>query len=492
MLFNSLHFFVFFPIVVALYFALPHRFRWVLLLAASYYFYMCWKWRYAVLLVASTSIDYCAGLVLLRTSVPWKRRLCLVLSLGANLAILFSFKYYDFFTHSLQAALHRYGLDVAIPASVFALPVGISFYTLQTMAYTIEVYRGKQPVERSLGMFALYVVFFPQLVAGPIERSGNLLPQLKREYAFDYERVTSGMKLMFWGLFKKVVIADRLGQFVAPVTANPESCDGFILTAASVFFTFQIYCDFSGYSDIAIGAAQVFGVKLMENFRRPFLSRTIAEFWQRWHISLSSWFRDYVYLPLGGNRVSVSRWCFNIMAVFLLSGLWHGANWTFLVWGGMNGVFVLVSRFTQDWRAKAASRVGLSRRPVLHHAFQSLVTFTLFGGSLIVFRSANLRDALTVYSRCVQSWHVPSSVEAFLGIAPRLGMTPDYFAKEAALSVLLIAFLVGVEIVQGGGTIRERLARRPAWLRFCVYSAGLWFLLLFGVFKQKEFIYFAF
>jgi len=492
MLFNSLRFFVFFPIVAALYFAIPHRFRWFLLLVASYYFYMCWRVRYAVLLVISTLIDYFAGLILTKATSRRVRLLCLVLSLGANLTLLFVFKYYNFFTHAFESVLSSCGMNVALPASAFLLPVGISFYTLQSMSYTIDVYCGRQPVERHPGIFGLYVVFFPQLVAGPIERAPNLLPQLKLEHRFDYDRVTNGLKLILWGLFKKTVIADRLGMLVTPVYDNPAAFDGLILTVATVFFAFQVYCDFSGYSDIAIGTAEVFGVKLMQNFRRPFFARSIAELWQRWHISLTSWFRDYVYIPLGGNRVPQWRWYFNVIVVFLLSGLWHGANWTFLIWGGLHGFFVLAGSVLRPLRTRLVSWIRLDRLLGTLHVLQVLTTFSLFCLALVFFRAKSLSTAGAVLARLFHHWRVPLSIEALQRIGPKLNLQADFFVKELALSVLFIAFLVCVQMVQERGSIRQRLARQPVWVRFGVYSAGLWVLFLFGVFQQKEFIYFTF
>ncbi len=333
MLFNSIEFLIFFPIVSIVHFLIPHKYRWVWLLLASYYFYMSWRIEYITLIWISTLIDYFAGRQMGKTDDRKKKRKYLLLSLFANLGLLFTFKYWNFFTSSLNIVLRAMHITYEIPYLNVVLPVGISFYTFQTLSYTIDVYRGVKSTEKHLGIFALYVAFFPQLVAGPIERSTNLLPQFFEKHNIDWRRIVDGLKLMMWGMFKKVVIADRLAVFVDRVYGNPYDYTGLSHIVATIFFAFQIYCDFSGYSDIAIGSAQVLGFNLMDNFRRPYFSRSVSEFWRRWHISLSSWFRDYVYIPMGGNRVSPKRWHFNILTVFVVSGLWHGANWTFISQG---------------------------------------------------------------------------------------------------------------------------------------------------------------
>ena len=302
MFFNSLHYAFFLPIVVAFYFLLPPRRRWMFLLAASYYFYMCWKLEYIVLIVVSTLVDYYAGRKMGATRDAARRRFYLILSLCSNLGILFAFKYFNFFNESARAVFSHFDITYNIPYFDVLLPVGISFYTFQTLSYTIEVYRGKQKPERHLGIFALYVAFFPQLVAGPIERSTNLLPQLTKVQKFTYDNTTNGLKLIMWGLFKKVVIADRVGIMVATIFNQPQQFSGMEYIIGAALFSYQVYCDFSGYSDIAIGTAQIFGIKLMTNFRRPFHAISLADLWQRWHISLSTWFRDYLYIPLGGSR----------------------------------------------------------------------------------------------------------------------------------------------------------------------------------------------
>ncbi|MCB0064655.1 MAG: MBOAT family protein, partial [Caldilineaceae bacterium] len=340
MLFNSLQFIIFFPAVVTIYFLLPHRYRWLLLLAASYYFYAAWQIEYTLLIFISTAVDYAMAHLMAQSEKLWHRRAYLGVSLLVNLGLLFGFKYFNFFNESVRATLNLFNIFYNVPAFQVLLPVGISFYTFQTLSYTIDVYRGKLAPERHFGRFALYVAFFPQLVAGPIERATHLLPQFHQPMTFNQTRIASGLRLLLWGMFKKVVIADRLALYVNQVYDHPGDHGALTLLIASYFFAFQIYCDFSGYSDIAIGAARVMGFDLMENFRQPYMARSIAGFWRRWHISLSTWFRDYLYIPLGGNRVARWRWYSNLFLVFLVSGLWHGAAWHFVIWGALHGLLV--------------------------------------------------------------------------------------------------------------------------------------------------------
>jgi len=488
MLFNSLEFFVFFPTVVALHFLLPQRFRWALLLAASYVFYMAWEPGYVVLIWISTLVDYVAGLRMGRLPDRKRRRPYLLLSLGANLGLLFFFKYYNFFSGALRPLLASVGWQAYLPHSELLLPVGISFYTFQTLSYTIGVYRGNVEPERHLGRFALYVAFFPQLVAGPIERAQNLLPQFLERHDFDYDRVTNGLKLMVWGLFKKVVIADRLAQLVEHVYADPTGRPGPVLVLATVFFAFQIYCDFSGYTDIAVGAAQVLGIKLMANFRRPYFAASVAEFWRRWHISLSTWFRDYLYIPLGGNRVGIPRWTLNILVVFLLSGLWHGANWAFLFWGLLHGGYLLVGRFAAGPRKRIVSACALDKTPRLLQGVRVLSTFALVTFAWIFFRAESFADAVYITGHLATGWSRIFGPEFLGNVQGSLGMWP----REFLWSLALIVFLLATQMLQSRGPLRERISRQPLWLRWSVYSAALWGIFLFGVLRQTEFIYFVF
>ncbi len=480
MLFNSLHFLIFFPLVCALYFALPQRWRWALLLAASVYFYMSWRAEYLPLLLLSTLIDYWAGLKMGAMPGQARRKRYLVLSLAANLAILFVFKYFNFFNASIRTLFGALGLEYAVPAVNLLLPVGISFYTFHAMSYTIDVYRGLKQPETHVGRFLLYILFFPQLVAGPISRPRQLLPQFHLPHDFDPARVTSGLALMAWGFFKKLVIADRLALVVNNVYNNPTDYTGVALIIATYSFAFQIYCDFSGYSDIALGAARILGYDLMENFRRPYAATSVADFWSRWHISLSTWFRDYLYVPLGGNRVPRPRWYFNLMFVFLVSGLWHGANWTFVVWGALHGLYVLVEIWTRGLRDRLLQRLGLARRPGWLAALSWLLTFHLVTFAWIFFRASTLNDALYIAGHLLQGW----SLQAGYG----LGVG----GYELVIAGGALALLELVQWLQARGVTRPDFAARPAWLRWAGYYALGLLILLFGKFGATEFIYFQF
>lgn len=482
MLFNSWQFLIFFPTVVILFFALPGRYRQALLLLASYYFYMCWKAEYLFLILVSTLIDYTAGILMGKTERLARRRLYLILSLLTNLGLLFTFKYFNFFNDSFRLLFRHFNLIYHVPALKVLLPVGISFYTFQTLSYTIDVYRGKKEPERNLVVFALYVAFFPQLVAGPIERSTRLLPQFYEKMEFDYERVKNGLLLMVWGFFKKVVIADRLAIYVNQVYGSPGDFSGPVLLLATYFFAFQIYCDFSGYSDIAIGAAQVMGYRLMLNFNRPYFSKSISEFWKRWHISLSSWFRDYLYIPLGGNRVARWRWYANLFIVFLVSGLWHGANWTFVVWGGLHGSYLLISIWTDGFRAFVRRKIGLEKHPALKKAIRVAVTFHLVLFSWIFFRAQSLTEALFIIRNIFSNWQWPA-----LMTVPGFGLTEIIFA------VASIFVMESVHLLQRGTAIRDLLGRQSTGLRWAVYFLLVMAILLFGAYdNSRAFIYFQF
>lgn len=486
MLFNSLHFVAFLPVVLALYFATPNRWKWVLLLAASYYFYAAWRVEYLLLIMASTGVDYVAGIRMGRHESPRGRRPWLLLSLVTNLGLLFTFKYLNFASESVQAAFDQFNVFYGIPTFDVLLPVGISFYTFQTLSYTIDVYRGRQKPERHLGILALYVSFFPQLVAGPIERSTRLLPQFFREHGFDLERARSGARLMLWGFFKKVVIADRLAEYVNPVYADPGAHSSATLLVATYFFAFQIYCDFSGYSDIAIGTARIMGYDLMENFRRPYFARSIREFWQRWHISLSTWFRDYVYVPLGGNRVTRLRWYVNLMIVFVVSGLWHGAAWTFLLWGALHGGYLVCALVTSDLRDRtwaSVERVVRLPGPGLHAVRSGLALLTTFHLVLfawIFFRAASIREAWVVILNIVRWEPATEPLSAPAGL---------WQFRLALLSIGILLVVHAVRSLWGG---EEKFLRLPVPLRWTLYWAAFFAILMFGVVGGGDFIYFQF
>jgi len=490
MLFNSLHFLVFFPVVVGLYYGLPPRWRGPLLLLASYYFYMSWRAAYALLLLATTLLDYYSGYRMSQLPTKRGRRPWLYLSLASNLGTLFVFKYFNFFRDSaLQLAQAWHLPHAAVPALGLLLPVGVSFYTFQSVGYIIDVYQGRLEAERNFGRFALFVAFFPQLVAGPIERGGHMLPQFRREHEFDYARIVSGLRLMAWGLFKKVVVADRLALLVNPVFNNPrQHPEGPLLVLATLAFTFQIYGDFSGYTDLARGAARVLGFDFNLNFRQPYQSASVPEFWRRWHISLSSWFRDYLYIPLGGSRVGPGRAYGNLLAVFLISGLWHGANWTFLVWGGLHGVYLVLSTWARPFREWLAQRSGLAAHPALRRVLGVLVTFLLVAYAWIFFRANTLGDAVFISQHLLRGWQGMQGPQ----IGTLLLEFSQHYRPELAVATLGVGVMLGVEYLGSHRSPQAWVAAQPFATRWAGYVGLMLLILYLGVFNSTSFIYFQF
>lgn len=480
MLFNSISYLIFLPIVVCIYFILPQRFRWVLLLTASYLFYMCWKPEYIILIVLSTIIDYYCARKIGAAKTTKKRRLFLIISLCTNLGLLFGFKYFNFMNNSMHHVFTALHLPYSIPYLNVLLPVGISFYTFQTLSYTIDVYRGQRQPESHFGIFAVYVSFFPQLVAGPIERSTHLMPQFRIKHSFNYQRVTNGIKLIAWGFFKKIVIADRLAIYVNEVYNHPDQYHGWAILLATYFFAFQIYCDFSGYSDIAIGSARIMGYSLMNNFNRPYFSRSISEFWSRWHVSLSTWFRDYLYIPLGGNRVAKNRWYANLFVVFLVSGLWHGANWTFVLWGAMHGSFLIFSHLTKNIRNHLWDFLGFGSDSRIKNIVQIIATFHLVLFSWIFFRANSLSEAFLLIRRLFifEPFHVV--------------LYPVITRSYLIISILAIVFMETIHIIQIRQSPISILSRQSSWVRWTAYYAFVLSILLFGTFDSQAFIYFQF
>jgi D-alanyl-lipoteichoic acid acyltransferase DltB (MBOAT superfamily) len=387
----------------------------------------------------------------------------------------------------LRTLFQHYHLFYGIPPFGLILPLGISFYIFKSLSYTIDVYRGDKSPEKHLGYFALYVAFFPQLLAGPIERATRFLPQLYEKFDFDYPRVTRGLKLMLWGLFQKMVIADNLATLVDSVYNDPTHHQGISLILATLFFAFQIYCDFSGYSDIAIGAAQVMGIKTMDNFNRPYFSISIPEFWRRWHISLSTWFRDYFYIPMGGNRVAIPRWYVNLFIVMLICGFWHGANWTFVVWGGLHGIYLVFSAFTQNIREKVHKIIGFDRIPRLHHYLKVLVTFCLVCFAWIFFRANSISDALYIIAHLFTGWEGIFNFDVFKNIPLWKPLKFELMIGVASIGVLTV-----VHLLQSRGSVIEKLSQKPIWVRWSVYYSIILSILLFGNFGSKQFIYFQF
>lgn len=504
MLFNSIPFLLFFFVVTSAYFIFPHKYRWFLLLAASCYFYMFFIPVYILILGFTIVIDYFAGIYLEKTEGK-KRKVFLILSLIANIGVLSVFKYYNFLNDNLTYLLNGFKIDNPVHYLNIILPIGLSFHTFQAMSYTIEVYRGRQKAEHHFGIYALYVMFYPQLVAGPIERPQNLIHQFYEKHYFNYERVTDGLKLIVWGLFKKIVIADRLAIITDRVFNNPYDYKGLSLIIAVFFFAFQIFCDFSGYSDIAIGTAKVMGFKLMTNFNRPYFSPSINEFWKRWHISLSSWFRDYLYIPLGGKKVVISRLYFNLFFVFLISGLWHGANWTFVIWGALNGLYLIIGLITKNIRNKISNSLKLFRFPKLIYCLQIIFTFILVCFSWIFFRAKDLNVATYIVNHLFDNI---STQFSDLGYTLRTYlMDPDrfnkayvikfdgiYFAKvkHFLLSFFFIFLMEIVHIIQENRDIKNIFSKQPFWVRWAAYYAILFIIIFFGVFENRQFIYFQF
>ena len=477
MIFNSLEYLVFFAIVAPAYFLLPQRFRWTLLLAASLWFYMAWRADYVILIIASIALDYVCSNSMGRTENPVARNAYLMVSICGNLGLLFAFKYFNFFNSSLRVLFHYYDLPYEIPRMDVVLPVGISFYTFQTMSYTIDVYRRKIQPERHLGYFALFVSFFPQLVAGPIERASNLLPQLKQRHTLDFARINEGLRQALWGFFKKVVVADRLAAYVDAVYNDVPDHTGLQFVLATYFFAFQIYCDFSGYSDIAIGSAKILGIRLSSNFAHPYFAKSTVEFWRRWHISLSSWLRDYLYISLGGNRWGVGRTYFNISITMLLGGLWHGANWTFLLWGALQGFLLIVSRLKQPYVGALHERLGLPAW--IREPLQVGLTFHLSCLSWVIFRANSVSDAFHILRNVfnVQDWYEWSTI-----------LSP----QELVLCFASVSLLLALDWIDRIQPLHEYVSTKPAAVRL-VYTYGMLFaIIFFGIREAHVFIYFQF
>ena len=498
MLFNSLQFLIFLPIVLAVYYIIPKGAKHLWLLAASYYFYMCWNAVYVLLMLLSTVVTYLCGLgldALGRRELPALkklrlRRTVLWTSLLINLAILFFFKYFNFAIDSLNALLIHVGFQFNRPAFDVLLPVGISFYTFQALGYTIDVYRGDIYAEKDFFRYALFVSFFPQLVAGPIERSKNLLKQLAVPKSFSYDNFREGLLLMLWGFFLKIVIADRLAILVDTVYGpDYQNFGGFVVIVATLFFAVQIYCDFGGYSSIAMGAAKMLGVDLMENFNTPYLSLSTAEFWRRWHISLSSWFRDYVYIPLGGNRKGQARKYLNLMITFGASGLWHGANWTFVVWGLLNGLYQIIGSLLMPLRRSFVRLFGLNENSLGHRALRILFTFGLITVSWVFFRASSISMALSMLRSCMylRPWML------FDGSLFMLGLDrPNFILALFSMALLLFADVMKYR----GVCLRRLILAQDGWCRALVLSFSISFILLFGIwgpaYDAASFIYFQF
>ncbi|MBL7927791.1 MAG: MBOAT family protein [Bacteroidia bacterium] len=431
MLFNSAAFLIFFPVVTFLYFLLPFKIRWFWLLSASCFFYMFFKPEYILILFFTIIIDFYAGLWLEKITDLNKRKRFLILSIIANVGVLAVFKYYNFLNDNITGLALWLGFKNPIPYLDMILPIGLSFHTFQAMSYTIEVYRGNQKAEKHFGIYALYVMFYPQLVAGPIERPQNILHQFYKKHLFDTQKAVEGLTLMLYGFFKKLVVADRLAVYVNQVYGDIEHASSISVALACIFFSFQIYCDFSGYTDIARGAARMMGYELMLNFNRPYLATSIANFWSRWHISLSTWFRDYLYIPLGGNRCSKIKWYRNLSVVFLVSGLWHGANWTFVVWGALHACYTIFELVTKNTRIRFWQSIGLYQTKIMH-ACSVLFVFIAVTFAWIFFRAENIS----------QAWQVIHKLLAFDFTLNMAQLTAEKGPLNLALCFLSIVLLL--------------------------------------------------
>lgn len=478
MLFNSFNFLLFFPIVTLIYFLLPHKFRWIHLLIASCVFYCFFIPVYLSILALTIIVDYYAALQI-EKSQGKTRKMWLVGSILTTCLILIIFKYFNFFNDSFAEMALMLGLNYPIKALNIILPIGLSFHTFQSLSYVIEVYRGKHKAEKHFGIYSLYVMFYPQLVAGPIERPQNILYQFYEKHDFNYDDVVAGLKRILWGLFKKVVVADRLAVYVNTVYNFSDDHNGTTLLVATVFFAFQIYCDFSGYSDIAIGTARVMGFKLMTNFNRPYFSKSISEFWKRWHISLSTWFKDYVYIPMGGNRGTKSLMYFNLMVTFTLSGLWHGSSWTYIFWGALNGFYLIFAQITNHTGEKIKSIFR-------HKGFTSLVTlynmaatFILIVFSWVFFRATTIHGAFNIIHKI---------------FVDRGGPVFNWKYREFVYGTFFLMILIVVEICEEYKVFNSfsLFNNQFAVVRRFSYMLIILIILMFGVFGSSQFIYFQF
>lgn len=503
MLFNSFSFLVFFPIVIAVYYVIPKKCRQVWLLICSYYFYMSWNPRYALLILFSTIITYACGLLIDRADTLGKKKGYIAVTMVANLGILFIFKYLDFALETVADALAVVGIGITPHTFDLLLPVGISFYTFQTIGYIIDVYRQTTKAEKQFVSYALFVSFFPQLVAGPIERSSSLLSELhkmKTADLWDQERNARGFLLMLWGYFQKMVIADRLAILIDHVYENSEMYSGSVLAVASIFFAIQIYCDFAGYTNIARGAAAILGVKLMNNFRQPYFSKSVKEFWSRWHISLSSWFRDYLYFPLGGSRKGDIRKYINLMIVFLVSGLWHGAAYTYIAWGILHGLYRIAEELLHKgciwWKKRKESVVNDHRRheklrKQVGNALKVIITFVLVDIAWIFFRAETLGQALDICERMILC--KPDLSVFFNGTLFTLGLD----AKDFGVAIVAVLILLIVDTMQYAGVnLYDLYRRRNVIVRTVAVYVMIFALLIWGIYgpgyDAAQFIYFQF
>ncbi len=496
MSFLGIEFILFFILVVGVGYALPVKARNVFLLTASYFFYAVGQPAYLVVLICFTGIDYFLALLIgSQESAAVKKRL-LICGIVLNLGVLLFFKYFNFFNDFFRAIFTGLKVSYPVPDLDIVLPLGISYYLFKKISYITDVYRGHLVPERSFVRLALYVSFFPEIVAGPIDRARSILPQFIGRSSIDRVRWTEGWQLICWGLFKKLVIADRLGILVDAVYDQPNQYRGAVIALATVFYAFQVYCDFSGYSDMAIGLGRLLGIRLMDNFKQPYLARSIGDFWKRWHISLSTWLRDYLFLPISYAltrrfdktrlfSLNADRWAYVLAVLFtmLLCGLWHGANWTFVLWGLIHGLLLAVSFITRKPRKKLVKSLGLRKSSPVYKELRIMITFALVSFSWIFFRARSLGEAFTLISRMF-SGSVPVKAAAVEG-----SMIVGLSAANFVTVVSAVVVLVIIEMLLEKRSIHHLLAERPTWLRWAIYYLVIFSILLFGIFEQQEFIY---
>lgn len=501
MLFNSIQFLIFFPVVTLLYFVIPKKFRYLWLLAASYFFYMCWNAKYGLLILFSTFVTWLSGIVLDRLNrrdggerqIAGRKKAVAALCLLLNLGLLFYFKYTDFAFRTVEKIFGIANIKLNVPSFDIVLPVGISFFIFQALGYMIDVYRGEGRgirAEYNFFRYALFVSFFPQLVAGPIERSKNLLLQLREPKAFDSDQAREGLLTMGYGLFLKIVLADRIAAVVDPVYASPDSYAGMELLAATLLFAFQIYCDFQGYTKLAIGSAKVLGIRLNENFDSPYHAVSVKDFWKRWHISLTSWFRDYLYIPLGGSRKGTIRKYINTMIVFLCSGLWHGAAWHYVVWGAMNGVLSVLEDMLEPVRDRLRNRLSIDRKRLGYRIVRRVLTFLMIDFTWLFFRADSFRMALRMLKRIFLDFRWEWLLS--MGFA---GLFESAEAMMIAVVALLALFVVD-SLQYWGKDIKALIFGQQVMFRWIIYWLFLMVIFYWGLYgtgyEQTQFIYFQF
>jgi alginate O-acetyltransferase complex protein AlgI len=471
MLFNSIEFLLFFPIVTLLYYLLPHKFRWIHLLLASCVFYMFFIPQYILILLVTILIDFTAAIYIEKGATK-NKKVYLIISVISTCLVLFVFKYFDFFNHNMLYLSHQFGFYYPEKIVKFILPIGLSFHTFQSLSYVIEVYKGNQKAEKHFGIYSLYVMFYPQLVSGPIERPQNLLVQLRQAKEFQYSNLVQGLRLILFGLFVKMVIADNISVYVDQIYSNPSNYGSYSIFIGLLFYSFQIYCDFYGYSTIALGCAKAMGYNLMDNFKNPYLAKSINEFWQRWHISLSTWFRDYVYFSLGGNRVKIRRWMINILIVFILSGLWHGANWTFILWGLANGLVYII----ENALANKLKFISVENKffNFASKAFLILKNFIIVTFIWILFRSPDLHQVKVVCKSIIKN----------IGVS-------DEFSVDPKVWVFFGLFVI-FDIIISKNRFDYWCNKKHYLVRWSLYTVLVFMIIVFSSVNNFPFIYFQF